>query len=304
VAPDQRKSRDVVIEGRYSAPAGRSVTLLAAIAELAVVPVVLSVTRHAGRRQLVAIEIACVAGIALDLGVRGSQRKFCRPVMIKANAAPLVLVVATFAFCAIPSGVDVLNPVAIHTCGADVLVAFADMARGARDGTMCALERKPRAVVVERLDATPCCLAMTVVARLAKTPLMWIVGLVTIETTSGGVAEFYRLRVTIDARHYLVCVPELEIRKRVIEGLTVQLDNVGVSPHVIRMTMGALLFRCIRLTPVKSPTHLTVCGNLLVTCKAEPSLRLWRERLVTVAAILLKLGVSGDDRARHDEPLE
>jgi hypothetical protein len=55
VAPDQRKSRDVVIEGRYSAPAGLSVTLLAAIAKLAFVLVILSVTRHTGRRQLVAI---------------------------------------------------------------------------------------------------------------------------------------------------------------------------------------------------------------------------------------------------------
>jgi hypothetical protein len=55
VAPDERKSRDVVIEGRYSAPAGLSVTLLAAIAKLAFVLVILSVTRHAGRRQLVAI---------------------------------------------------------------------------------------------------------------------------------------------------------------------------------------------------------------------------------------------------------
>jgi hypothetical protein len=55
VADDERKSRDVVIEGRYSVPAGLSVTLLAAIAKLAFVLVILSVTRHTGRRQLVAI---------------------------------------------------------------------------------------------------------------------------------------------------------------------------------------------------------------------------------------------------------
>ena len=55
VAPDERKSRDVVIEGRYSAPAGLPVTLLAATAKLAFVLVILSVTRHTGRRQLVAI---------------------------------------------------------------------------------------------------------------------------------------------------------------------------------------------------------------------------------------------------------
>jgi hypothetical protein len=275
VAPDQRKSRDVMIEGRYSAPAGLSVTLLAATAELAFVPVILSVTRHAGRRQLVAIEIACVARIALNLRMRGSQRKFGRLVMIKANRAPLVLVVAALALCAVPSGVDILNSVAIHTCGADVLVAFANMARGAADGTMCTLESELRPVVVERFDAKPCRLAMTIAAGFPKLPLMRIVRLVTVEAASGRVAELYRLGVTADALHCLVCVPELEIRKRMIERLAVQLDNVGISPLMICMTMGAFLFCCIRLTAVKSASHLTVCENVFVARKAEPCLRPW-----------------------------
>jgi hypothetical protein len=304
VAPDQRKSRDVVIEGRYSAPAGLSMTLAAATAELAFVPVILAVTRHTGRRQPVTIEIACVARIALDLRMRGSQWKFCRLVMIKAKRAPLVLVVAAFALGAVPSGVDILNPVAIHTCSADVLVAFANMALGAGDGTMCTLERELRPVVVEWLDATPCRPVMTVVARFPKAPLMRIVRLVTVEAASGRVAEFYRLRVTVDAPYCLVCVPELEIRERVIESLAVQLDDVGISPLMICMTMAALRFHCIRLTPVKSPAHLTVCENFFVARKAEPSLRPWRERLVTVAALLLKLGMPGDDRPRHDELFE
>jgi hypothetical protein len=44
VAPDQRKSRYGVIERRHSAPAGLSMTLLAATAKLAFVRVNLSVT--------------------------------------------------------------------------------------------------------------------------------------------------------------------------------------------------------------------------------------------------------------------
>jgi hypothetical protein len=221
VAPDQRKSRDVVIEGRYSAPAGLSVTLLAATAKLTFVLVILSVTRHTGRRQLVAIEIACVAHIALNLRMRGSQWKFCRLVMIEGNRAPLFLVVAALALGAVPSGVDILNLVAIRTCGADVLVAFANMACGAGDCTMGTLKRELRPVVVERFDQMPCRLAMTIVAGFAKTALMRIVRLVTIEAASGRVAELYRLRVTADAPHCLVCVPEPEIRKFVIESLAV-----------------------------------------------------------------------------------
>jgi len=131
VAPDQRKSRDIVIEGRDSAPIGLAVTLLAAAAEPALVPIILSVTGHAGRRQLVAIEIAGVARIALDLRVRGSQWKFRRLGVIEANRAPLVLVVAAFALGAVPRVVDILNPVAVDTRGTDALVAFPDMTRGA-----------------------------------------------------------------------------------------------------------------------------------------------------------------------------
>jgi len=71
MTPDQRKSGDVMIEGLYLTPVGLAVTLLAAGAKLPLVPIVLAVTGHAGRRQLVAIEIAGVARIALNLRVRG-----------------------------------------------------------------------------------------------------------------------------------------------------------------------------------------------------------------------------------------
>ena len=131
VTSDQRKSGDIMIERRRSAPAGLAVTLLAAISKLALVLVVLLVTGHAGRCQLVAIEIPGVTEIALDLRVRGSQRIF-RLVMIEMNRFPLVLVVAAFALGAVASGVNVLNLVAIHTQGADALVALANMARRSR----------------------------------------------------------------------------------------------------------------------------------------------------------------------------
>jgi hypothetical protein len=193
--------------------------------------------------------------------------------MIEANRAPLVLVVAALTLGAVSSGVDILNPMAIHACGADVLIAFAHMARGAGDCAMCTLERELRPVVVERFDLRPCGLAMTIVAGFPKTPLMRIVRLVTIEAASGRVAELCRLRVTADAWYCLVCVPEREIRQFVIERLAVQLDDVGISPLMVCMTMTAFLSLRIQLTPVKSLTGRTVRGNFLVARKAEPSLR-------------------------------
>jgi len=155
VAPDQGESRDVMIEGRCSAPAGLAVTLLTAASELAFVRVILSVTGHAGRRQLIAIEIARVAAIALDLRMRGSQWKLRRLVMVEADRAPLALVVAAIALAAVSPGVDILNLVASRTRGADALVTFVNMARGAGDGTMRAFQPELGPVVVERLDAMP-----------------------------------------------------------------------------------------------------------------------------------------------------
>ena len=72
VTANQRKPGDIVIERRRFPPAGLSMTLLAATSKLALVLVVLLVTGHAGRCQLVAIEIPGMTEIAFYLGMRGS----------------------------------------------------------------------------------------------------------------------------------------------------------------------------------------------------------------------------------------
>lgn len=221
-------------------------------------------------------EIAGVAGIALDLHMGASQRKIWKLrvlVMIEMNRLPLVLVVALFAPGAVPSAVDILNLMAIRAAGSDVLVAFADMASGADDRSMCTLKPELRLVVIERLDASPYRLAMTILAGLPKTPLMLIDRLVTVEAAAGRVAELHGCRVTAGAPHGLVCLPELEVRKSVIERLTVQLVDVGIPPDVILMTFDAFLFHRVRLTPVKPLNGGTVRGNFLVARQAEPGLR-------------------------------
>ena len=89
-----------------------------------------------------------------------------------------------------------------------------------------------------------------------------------------------------------------------IEGLAVELDDVDISPLVIRMTMVAFLLRCLRIAPMKRPTGLAIGGNVLVAGHAEPRLRPWRKRFVTVAALLLELGMSGHERPGHNELFE
>ncbi len=145
---------------------------------------------------------------------------------------------------------------------------------------------------------------MTIVACLPQTPLMRIFGLVAVEAAPGSIAKLYRLRVTAGTRHCDMGVAKLEVRKCMIEGLAVELDDVRISPLVIRMTMVAFLFRCLRIAAMKPSTDLAIGGNILVAGHAESRLRPWRKRLVTVAALLFKLSVSRREWPGHDELLE
>jgi hypothetical protein len=273
VACDERKSGDIVIERCDAAPVVLAMASLAPGAKLALVPVILAMARHACCRKLVAIEITGVARIALDLCMCGPERKFRVFIVVEADRDPLVLFVAAFALRSISSGVDILNLVAIDAGCPDPLVAFAGMARGARDITVCASQRKLGLVVIVRLHLTPCGFAMAIVARFPQTPLMWIDRLVTIEAASGSIAELYVLRVTAVALHRLVSFSKLEIRECVIERLTIKEDDVGVPSLVIGVTNGAFLFRRISLTPVKSLRRLTISGSVFVAPQAQARLR-------------------------------
>jgi len=268
VVSDQRKSRDVMIEGCGTAPIVLAMASLAANAKLTVVRIIGAMAGHTCRRQLVAIEITGVARLALDLCMGGPEWELRVLIVTKADRGPLVLLVAGSALGAVPSAVDVLNPVASDARCADSLVPFANMARGARDIAVRTLQRKHGLAVVERRCATPCDLAMTIVARLPKTPLMRIVCLVTIEAAPGGVAKLRILRVTAVAWHGLVGTPKLEIRRRVIKCFAVKQDDVSISTLVIGVTMGAFLFRRIRLTPVKSLGRLAIGSGLFVAGQA------------------------------------
>jgi hypothetical protein len=253
VVSDQGKSRDVMVKGRYAAPIVLAMASLAANAELAIMPIILAVARRTCGRQLVAIEIARVARVALDLCMCGLEWKFRVLVVIEAHHGPLVLFVAGFAPGAVTSAMDILNSVAIDTRHADSFVAFANMARRARDIAVRTLQGKLGLLVVKCLRAPPFGFAVTIVARFSQAPLMGIVGLMAIEAASRGIAELYILCVTAVALHSLVGIPQFEIRGCVIECLTVEEDDISISPLVIGVTMGAFLFYGICLASVNPP---------------------------------------------------
>lgn len=214
-----------------------------------------------------------MTGVALDLCVPEAQREFCRLIMIEANRAPFILTVAALAFGAITAGVSIVNFVAIKTRGADILVALPNVAYGAVHVAMRALKRKLGPVVVERFDAVPRCFDVTIVADFPKTAFVRIFRLMTIETASWRVAKLCRFGMARTALNGLMCISQLEVRKRMIECFAVELNNVGGPPFVIGMTMRAFLLDCVRLPSVKALAGRPVRGSFFVTCEAQSSLR-------------------------------
>jgi hypothetical protein len=87
---NQWKTRDVVVEGHIPPPARFLVALFTAAAELSLVGIVFLVTRHAIRCELVAIEVAGMTGVALDLRMLAPQWELGQPVVIEAHRLPFV----------------------------------------------------------------------------------------------------------------------------------------------------------------------------------------------------------------------
>ena len=304
VTPNQRESRYVVIEGHLPAPPSFLVALLAARAELGFVGVILLVAGDAGCCELVAIEVSGVTGIAFDLRVRASQRELGHSVVIEFNRLPLGRGVARFALGAIPGGVSILQAMAGDAGGRQVLVAFAGMAGGATNVLVGAIQSEFRLAVIKRLDAAPAILAVAAIARLTEPLLVRLLRFVAVIAAAGGAAESDRSCVAAVAADRLVAALELEIGGGVIEGLAVELDNIGVSTLVVGVTILAVLVQSVGLPAVKASTVPAVIGGLLVARDAEAGLRLPGEWLVAAVALLFELGVPGNQRAWHHKRLE
>lgn len=169
---------------------------------------------------------------------------------------------------------------------------------------MCALKRKLRCVVVERLGRAPSNLVVARVAFFAKSPLMLIVPPMAIETESGRFAKLDALVMALVAPGRLVGARKREICEGVIERLPIELDNICVFPFVIGVAIFALLFRCIGLAPMETPACQPVRCDVLMACKTQIALRLPGKRYVTLKALSFELGMPFDERPWRDELLE
>lgn len=300
VAPNQRKPRQVVIEGRRLAPSSVLMALLATIAELTPMRIVLAMAGHAGRGELL-FERSGVARIALDLDVSTPKRK-PRLVVIEArDDVPAILIVAALAFRAVAAGVHVLYLVTSDARRGDAGIALADVTNRTGDALVRTQEREFGRVVIELLDTRPGRLAVATLTFLTKPPLVRIVRLVTIKTDRGHLSELGGGSMAFVTTDRGVRTLQLKIREDVVKSLPVKLNDIGAAALVIDMTISTFLLCRGGLTAVKALMSLTIRRGFLMASEALRGLRLPGKRRVALHAILFQLGMPLDQRPRHDQ---
>lgn len=122
-----------------------------------------------------------------------------------------------------------------------------------------------------------------------------------IETMAWCLSENNVWQVTARARNGLVRVFQRVIRKVVIKCFSVKLIDVSFAAFVVGVTMPALLLQRIGLQPVESFPRLAIRCGFLMTIEAESGLRLSRERFMTLATVVLELGMSLNKRPGYNE---
>jgi len=94
---------------------------------------------------------------------------------------------------------------------------------------------------------------------------------------------------------------KFEVGKRVVEAPFIQIDYVGISAFVVRVTFRAARFRNLSVPAVETEATANVLGYILVTVEAKRILLRAIERLVTGRAFRLNLRMTENHLAGHHQ---
>jgi hypothetical protein len=133
VKSNQRETGQIVVKGHFLSPAFFVVAALTLRAQLALVRVLLPVTRDAFRLQFISIKVASVASVADDLAMLPAQWKSCGLVVVETNGPPFLRRMAGFAFGAISAAMGISKPVTADASGVNSFPVLACVAGLASD---------------------------------------------------------------------------------------------------------------------------------------------------------------------------
>ena len=245
-----------------------------------------------------------MAGFALEVLMAARERELGGLVVIERGALPFLAAMAGLALGPEAALMHVLALVAVDACVRQILVALAGVTEDALHGLVRPHELEIGLIVIEGLPLAPGRVAVAALALLSERSFVRLVLLVAAHARRRGVAEFLARGMAAVAPGCRMGAGQLEVAEGVVERLGIEEHDIRSAALVVGMTVLAFDALNIRTPAVETRLAVDVPGHVLVAVETEPALARFRERLVTVPALLLELGMALDHLARHDELLE
>ena len=150
----------------------------------------------------------------------------------------------------------------------------------------------------------PCLDAVAFFALLTQSALVGVIVVVAIVAGRGCVTMLGVLLVAAGAGQAPVRALQRKIGLTMVEGVGVEMDDIGVTTLVIRMADFAGRLIDIAYAAVKSPLVLDVRCYLLMAIEAQAVLHGLAEGLMTFLTGGFPFGMTGNHFARHDQGLQ
>jgi hypothetical protein len=154
--------------------------------------------------------------------------------VIEARVCPASRRMAVLTHLAVPSRMRVVDTMAGDTGHGCVEVCLVAMTAAAGCADVVTGQRKISRVVVE-LGVCPTSFAMTIAAALAEISVVGVFGAVAGEAGRFCLPEGHICSVAGFALRALMAPEQREVGHRVIEGIAIQADDIGVSAFVLGM---------------------------------------------------------------------
>jgi hypothetical protein len=165
-------------------------------------------------------------------------------------------------------------------------------------------KREARFRMIEGANLAPALLAVAALAGVSKPSLMLVVLPVAVDAPARSRSELFFWLVAAFAGYLLVAARELKIREIVVEGLFVELHDVGRASLMIRMTAVAVRFGGVWPLAMQAAAEQAIAGDVLMAVKAKPGLRRFCKRFVAIPAVFFELCMTLNEFTRHNELLK
>jgi hypothetical protein len=142
---------------------------------------------------------------------------------------------------------------------------------------------------------------MATVAFFTQMAFMGFDLLVAIKTKAWRLAERNFRKVAPLTWDVFMGAIEPKIRKGMVEGLPIELNDVGATSFVIGMAALAVRLRRIGVQSMESFVQPAIGRRLLMAIETKPCLGGARKRCMAIGAFFFELGMPFDDGARHDQ---